>query len=110
VIAAACRHDIPLRLFNVRGTGERHAYAHLLLETIMKDAGCPKKLVMIFNALLNCSLYFMILAALSRNMWHHEWIRKSFRESLLRSVFSIYMDMASIVRLDFPQGYYLRSG
>jgi KDZ transposase-like protein len=51
VILAACRHDIPLRLFNVRGTGERHSYAHLLLETIMNDAHCPKKLVMIVNAL-----------------------------------------------------------
>jgi Kyakuja-Dileera-Zisupton transposase len=45
VVAATCRHDIPLRLFDIMGTGERLSYAHSLLEDIMQSADCPEKLV-----------------------------------------------------------------
>jgi len=45
LILICCRHDIPLRLFNVRGTGERLEYAQLLLTSVLSDPDCPKKLV-----------------------------------------------------------------
>jgi hypothetical protein len=42
---AACRHDIPLRLVNIEGTGEKLEYAQRLLINIMEDPVCPDKLV-----------------------------------------------------------------
>jgi len=45
IIVATCRHDIPLRLFNIRGTGERLSYPHTILVDIMKDPDCAEELV-----------------------------------------------------------------
>ena len=45
LIMISCRHDIPLRLFNVRGTGERLEYGKILLASVLRDPDCPKKLV-----------------------------------------------------------------
>ena len=53
LIAASCRHDIVLRVFNVVGTGERQQYAHLLLRNIMEDNSCPDKVFILYD--ISCS-------------------------------------------------------
>jgi hypothetical protein len=54
MMAALCRHGIPLRLYNIRKTGERMAYVLRLLESVMGDHGCPHKLIILYD--ISCKL------------------------------------------------------
>jgi hypothetical protein len=51
-MVVTCRHDIPLRVYNIRGTGERLSYAQILVKNIMDSPDCPTKVVyQIFTSL-----------------------------------------------------------
>jgi len=38
---AVCKHDIPIRLLSIEGTGERMCYARAMLLSIMEEPKCP---------------------------------------------------------------------
>ena len=52
VMAIVCRCGVPLRLHNVRGTGERAVYALRLLESVLSDESCPATLIFSYD--INC--------------------------------------------------------
>jgi len=45
IIVCTCRHDIPLRLVNIRGTGEKLCYAQTILLDLLNSRDCAKELV-----------------------------------------------------------------
>ena len=49
LVSAVCRHDVPLRLYNIRKTGERLKYALRLLKSILADPSCPPQLVIMYD-------------------------------------------------------------
>lgn len=52
LIAVVCRCGVPLRLYNVRKTGERAIYVLRLLQSILDDPSCPPKLMLLYD--INC--------------------------------------------------------
>jgi Kyakuja-Dileera-Zisupton transposase len=56
-MAAVCRHDNVLRLYSIKGTGERQQYAKLLLESIRNDDECPDELFILYDIGCNFSKY-----------------------------------------------------
>jgi hypothetical protein len=52
LMAAVCRCGIPLRLYNIRQTGERAIYVVRLLQSVMRDESCPPKLMLLYD--INC--------------------------------------------------------
>ena len=52
IMAAVCRCGSPLRLHNIRQTGEKGIYAVRLLQSILKDPSCPPKLMLSYD--INC--------------------------------------------------------
>ena len=55
IVAALCRHDIPLRMFDIPQTGERLRYALRILQDLMKDPNCPKGLVLMYD--ISCKFH-----------------------------------------------------
>ena len=52
VMAAVCRCGVPLRLYNIRGTGERAIYVVRLLKNICKSKDCPENIKVLYD--INC--------------------------------------------------------
>jgi hypothetical protein len=52
LVAAVCRCGVPLRVYNVRRTGERLAYVCCLLRDILKDPDCPPTVYTMYD--INC--------------------------------------------------------
>lgn len=52
IVAGTCRHDIALRLHNIKNTGERKLYSYRLLKSILSDLSCPEVLVIFYD--INC--------------------------------------------------------
>jgi hypothetical protein len=52
LMAVVCRCGSPLRLHNIRQTGERGIYAVRLLQSLLKDPSCPPKLILSYD--INC--------------------------------------------------------
>jgi len=49
LMAAVCRCGVPLRLFNIRKTGERASYALQLVQSILSDQDCPPMLIVAYD-------------------------------------------------------------
>ena len=56
-MAAVCRCGVPLRLHNIRGTGERSIYVVRLLKSIMEDPSCPRHLMLSYDIACQFSKY-----------------------------------------------------
>jgi hypothetical protein len=52
MVAAVCTCGVPLRFYNVSGTGERLAYAHRLIDEILADPSCPDSVFILYD--VNC--------------------------------------------------------
>ena len=59
-MAAVCRCGVPLRLHNIRGTGERSIYAVRLLKSIMEDPSCPRHLMLSYDIACIFSKYIQV--------------------------------------------------
>lgn len=49
LVSAVCRHDIPLRLCNIRKTGEKLKYALRILKNILADKSCPPRIIVMYD-------------------------------------------------------------
>lgn len=52
IMAVICRCGIPLRLYNIRRTGERAIYGARLVKNVLEDGSCPPKLMFSYD--INC--------------------------------------------------------
>jgi hypothetical protein len=105
-----CRHDIPLRLYNIRGTGERLSYAHILLQDIMASPDCPHQVVC-QNFVLSLTLrsFCMTFPATLNPISNCACHATSFHDYALLSASSICMATNSDARSVIPPDGYMAS-
>lgn len=75
VVAGCCRHDIVLRLHNIKNTGEKLLYAFRLLKGILNDSNCPDVLVIFYD--INCKFSKYLKVVRSLRPWTYirkEWL------------------------------------
>jgi hypothetical protein len=49
LVAILCRCGVPLRLHNIRRTGEKLIYALRLLQSVLSDKSCPPMLILSYD-------------------------------------------------------------
>jgi len=55
LVSVVCKHGIPLRLYNIKMTGERMVYVLRLLNSVLQDKSCPEKLFLLYD--VNCKFH-----------------------------------------------------
>jgi hypothetical protein len=75
VVAGCCRHDIVLRLHNIKNTGEKLLYAYRLLKSVLEDQNCPEVVVIFYDINCKFSKYLKVIKPFhSRTYVRKEWL------------------------------------